>query len=55
MEGKVVEIHSGMYKVECDGVIYNTKPTFSLRIKHSVKVGDTVILDSSSFLIIEVL
>ena len=54
MEGIIVSIKYGVYVVNVDGVLYNTSPRGLLKFKDKLYVGDKVLLDDSSFLILEV-
>lgn len=52
MKGTVVSISCGMYKVECDGTIYQTSPRGIFRhTKGKIYVGDIVNLEEDHFLI----
>lgn len=55
MEGIVKEISHGFYKVESDGIIYETFPQKRWFSPLKVKVNDLVILDDETFQIIEIL
>ena len=55
MEGIIVSIKYGTYVVNVGGVLYNTSPRGLLKFKEKLFVGDRVIIDSSNFVIIDVL
>ena len=54
MEGIIVSIKYGVYVVNVDGVLYNTSPRGLLKFKDKLYVGDKVVLDDSSYVIIDV-
>ena len=53
MEGIIVSIKYGVYVVNCDDVLYNTSPKGSLKFKNKLYVGDKVVLDEESFVIVD--
>ncbi len=56
MEGKIVSISGGMYSIYSEGINYNVLPKGSLKFKKiHLNVGDNVIVDDNSLVILDVL